>query len=51
MSKTNVFNVISGTCFWVGLGGLGGACDTGKGFFLSIIILAVGFIFAKLNDY
>lgn len=47
--KTKMLDAICGICMLVGFGGLGGACDTGKGFVLSMIILAIGFVAGKLN--
>lgn len=48
--KSKIFNAVSGTCVFVGLGGLGGACDTGKGYFLSICLLMLGFALEKLSS-
>lgn len=51
MRKASIYNAISGTCLLIGVGGIGGACDTGKGYFLSIIIFLIGVLFEMTNDY
>lgn len=47
MIKAKVYDAIIGTSFLLGVGGLGGACETGNGFLLSallfIISVALGF--------
>lgn len=50
MSKAKIYTAISGTCLLIGLGGIGGACETGKGFLLSAVILSVGFALGFFTD-
>lgn len=47
--RTRILDAIIGTCFLAGFGGLGGACETGRGFLISFIILMIGFVAGKVN--
>lgn len=50
MNKAKMYTALSGTCLLIGLGGIAGACETGKGFFLSALIFSIGFVSAYRSE-
>lgn len=51
MIRTNIYNTTSCICLLIGLGGLGGACDTGKGFVLSTALIVIGSAMEYFSDH
>lgn len=50
MNKAKFYTALSGTFLLLGLGGIAGACETGKGFFLSAIVFSIGFVSAYWSE-